>query len=248
TSFSDTGLTANTLYYYRVRATNSGGDSANSNAASAMTMAALPAAPATLAATAASASQINLTWADGSNNETGFKVERSLNNSTWALVMTVGANVTAFSDTGLTASTLYYYRVRATNSGGDSASSNTASATTPAGAAPSVHIGDIDYTKTVKGSSWNTTVTVLVHNVSHVKVTGATVAATWSNGTTTTCTTGTKGTCAMSLTGLSSTTASVSFSVTNVTLSGSVYAPGSNHDPDTGTAASNGTSVTITKP
>jgi hypothetical protein len=37
----------------------------------------IPAAPTNLTATAASSSQINLSWTDNSNNETGFKVERS---------------------------------------------------------------------------------------------------------------------------------------------------------------------------
>jgi Fibronectin type III domain len=94
----------------------------------------LPNAPTGLTATAVSSSQINLGWTDNATNETGFKIERCQNAgcSTFAQIATVGANVTTFSDTGLTASTSYTYRVRATNLGGDSAYSNTASATTQA--------------------------------------------------------------------------------------------------------------------
>ena len=44
----------------------------------------------------------------------------------------VGANTTSYSNTGLTASTSYSYRVAATNGAGTSGYSNTASATTQA--------------------------------------------------------------------------------------------------------------------
>src|SRR5205807_1277357 len=93
-----------------------------------------PAAPSGLTATAASSSQINLSWTDNSIDETGFKIERCQNTgcTNFAQVAQVGANVTTYGDTGLTASTTYGYQVRATNSSGDSAYSNTASATTQA--------------------------------------------------------------------------------------------------------------------
>src|SRR4029077_12506333 len=87
-------------------------------------------------ATAASSSQINLSWTDNSNNETGFKLEWSLNGSTWNQGATVGANVVTSTSSGLTKSTKYYYRARAYNSGGNSAYSNTASATTAPAATP----------------------------------------------------------------------------------------------------------------
>jgi hypothetical protein len=90
----------------------------------------VPGAPTGLVATAASSSAINVTWTDQSTNETGFKIERALGAGAFSQVATVGANVTSYANTGLTASTSYSYRVRATNSGGDSAYSNTASATT----------------------------------------------------------------------------------------------------------------------
>lgn len=90
-----------------------------------------PAAPTGLSATAAACNQINLSWTDNADNESGFKIERSLNGSTFSQLATVGANVTAYSDTTVAESTTYWYRVRATNSAGDSAYSNTASASTP---------------------------------------------------------------------------------------------------------------------
>jgi C1A family cysteine protease len=98
-----------------------------------------PAAPTNLAAAAVSHSQINLTWTDNATDETGFKIERCTGAgcSAFAQIDTVGANVTGYSNTGLAAATSYSYRVRATNGGGDSGYSNTATAVTaapPAGA------------------------------------------------------------------------------------------------------------------
>jgi subtilisin family serine protease len=105
-----------------------------------------PAAPSDLAAATASASQIDLTWVDGSDNEDGFKIERcqGAGCANFGQIATVGAGTTSYSNTGLSASTTYSYRVRAFNGGGNSDFSNTASATTadpppppPAPAAPS---------------------------------------------------------------------------------------------------------------
>jgi hypothetical protein len=91
-----------------------------------------PAAPSNLSATVASSSQINLSWQDNSNNETGFKVERKTGaGGTWNEIATVGTGVRTYQNTGLAANTTYYYRVRAYNSYGNSAYSNEAGATTP---------------------------------------------------------------------------------------------------------------------
>lgn len=144
TSFVSSGLTPSTLYCYRVRAYNSAGDSDYSNAASATTIASnpspsLPSAPGNLTATAVSTSQINLSWSDASSDETGFKIERaSAAAGPWTQVGTSGVNATSYSDSGLAAGTLYYYRVRASNAAGDSGYSNSAGTSTQAPPSPSV--------------------------------------------------------------------------------------------------------------
>lgn len=89
-----------------------------------------PAAPGALTATAFGANQINLTWTANSTNAGAFLIERSSNNVTFSLIDYVGADVTNYADTGLSAATTNYYRVRAKNTGGDSDYSNVASATT----------------------------------------------------------------------------------------------------------------------
>src|SRR5439155_8020185 len=79
-----------------------------------------------LTATAVSGSQINLAWQDLSSNEDGFRIERcaAAGCATFVEIATVGPNVTAYANTGLTAGTGYNYRVRAYNAVGNSGYSN----------------------------------------------------------------------------------------------------------------------------
>ena len=142
TSSSATGLTAGTTYYFRVRAYNASGSSANSSTASATTQVAAPTAPSVLTATMVSQTQINTAWTDNSSNETGFYLDRATDSGFGAnlVTSTLGANVTSSSATGLTAGTTYYFRVRAYNAGGSSANTATASATTQV-AAPTAPSG-----------------------------------------------------------------------------------------------------------
>ena len=131
TTFTFTGAFSSTVYYYRVRAYNAEGDSAYSNIAWLPAASVPPNAPSRLAAGSATTGSLTLTWADNSSNESGFKIERSTSASSgFAQIATVGADVTTYTNAGLSASTLYYYRVRAYNTVGDSAYSNTASGQT----------------------------------------------------------------------------------------------------------------------
>ena len=130
-SFSDTSAPVASTSFYRVSATNTAGASTPSNVASATTPDNPPAAPASLSASGVSPSQINLAWPDSSSNETGFKIERaSAAAGPWTQVAVTGASTTGWSNTGLSASTTWYYRVKASNAAGDSVPSPTASATT----------------------------------------------------------------------------------------------------------------------
>jgi titin len=134
TSFANTGLTASTVYSYRVIAFNSAGDSAPSTAVQAQTQAApvttsAPAAPSNLRITGGSSTSLTLAWNDNSTNETGFSVER-WNGYSWVVLGTVGANTTSVQNINLAPYSVYYYRIRAYNSAGYSAYSNTAGART----------------------------------------------------------------------------------------------------------------------
>jgi hypothetical protein len=127
--YSDTDLAESTTYYYRVCAFNSADNSSYSNEVNATTF---PAAPSSLSVSAASWTQIDPSWTDNSSGETGFKIERKTGaGGTYSHIATVGANLTSYSNTGLSASTTYYYRVRAYNSAGNSNYSSEANATTP---------------------------------------------------------------------------------------------------------------------
>ena len=88
-------------------------------------------APATLQATTESASSIRLTWSDRSRIETGYKIMRSADGTTFTSITITGVNAVSYTDDGLTAGTTYYYRVAAVNNDGISDFSATASTATP---------------------------------------------------------------------------------------------------------------------
>ena len=133
-AYSDMSLSPSTLYYYRVSAFNGAGSSSYATD-SATTDAPPPPpppplAPSGLTATALSDIAIQLDWNDNATTEDGFRLERSLDDQNWTQVADLPANTVTFIDSGLQASTLYYYRAVAYNDSGSSAYTATASATT----------------------------------------------------------------------------------------------------------------------
>ncbi len=79
-----------------------------------------PAAPSAVKAVANSYKQTTITWADNSNNETGFEVVRSTTlGGTYSPIGTTTG--TSFIDSNQTANTSYFYKVRAVGSYGQSA-------------------------------------------------------------------------------------------------------------------------------
>jgi len=111
-------------------------------------------APSGTNAVAVSWSQINLSWQDNSSNESGFEVHRSTSGPSGAftLLYSTAANVTSYSNGGLSGSTQYCYKVRASRTAGGKTSyssfSNTACATTPVSPLPAtpsaVHAAPFD--------------------------------------------------------------------------------------------------------
>jgi hypothetical protein len=127
TSWSDTGLPADTGFGYRVRAFNAAGVSLWSNGATATTLAFPPPAPQNLTATAITFQRIDLAWQPVDEADS-YEVQQSKDGATFTTISRPGT--TQLMIFGLESSTTYFFRVRAVNSGGPSPWSNIASATT----------------------------------------------------------------------------------------------------------------------
>ncbi len=93
----------------------------------------VPSAPTSLSATAASASGINLSWT-ASPTATSYTVYRSSTNSGFTTSIATGVTSASYADSGLSASTQYYYEVAGVNSSGEGPNSSSANATTNAAA------------------------------------------------------------------------------------------------------------------
>src|SRR5208283_1042166 len=127
-SYTNTGLTNGTPYYYVVTAVNSSGESIPCLQATAAPIApvTIPSAPTGLQATAGNA-QISLTW-NASSGATSYNVKRSTTNG--GPYTTIASPTAArYTNTGLTNGTPYYYVVTAVNSAGESNPSSQATAT-----------------------------------------------------------------------------------------------------------------------
>jgi hypothetical protein len=122
TVYTHNGLTAETSYDYRIRATNGEGASDYSNELSVTTLPPAPNAPSALSTGAIDTVSVELTWIDNADNESGFELERSDDSgASWTQAATPAADTTSLTDTSLDPATDYQYRLRAVNAGGVSA-------------------------------------------------------------------------------------------------------------------------------
>jgi hypothetical protein len=141
-SFADSGLAASTTYYYLAEAVDADGSSAASMQGSGTTLgatcSAVTNAPTGLTATAVSSSSIGLSWtaptppANCSVNSYTLYGGTTTNPTT---VIAAGVTGTSFTNSGLSASTTYYYIVKAVDAYGTSAGSTQASTQTLTGSA-----------------------------------------------------------------------------------------------------------------
>lgn len=116
-----------------------------------------PPTAATLTATAVSPTQINLSWTAATDNVgvTGYAIYR--NN---ALIATVAASASAYSDVTVTASSTYTYQVGARDGAGNEALSNVATATTPAPPPAALSVTVSAPSGTEEGETFRVTATI----------------------------------------------------------------------------------------
>jgi FtsP/CotA-like multicopper oxidase with cupredoxin domain len=106
-TYTDTTAVPNVAYSYTVRAITSAAAvlpvvvGEPSNLVTATVVMAAPGAP---TAVLNSATKVTVTWADNSNNETGFVVERSINGGTWTPLLLAGQAYSVKAGTTATAS------------------------------------------------------------------------------------------------------------------------------------------------
>jgi len=146
TTYTHTGLQANTIYYYRVVASNSSGESGYSTSASARTLLSTPVG---LTATGGQyETSISLSWSPVTG-ASGYDVYYGTSASSVTTLAGYSSGTT-YTHSGLKGGTTYYYRVVAYSSAaGDSDYSSTVSATTKL-SAPTITSVSKSYSSTIR--------------------------------------------------------------------------------------------------
>lgn len=119
-TYTVTGLTPLTTYTFRVAPYNEGGVNETATPTAAITTDAVPVTPAdptNFTATVLYSTAIQFDWADMDSNETGFRLDRSTNGSTWTTIAaSIAANTITYNWLSATANTAtYYFRIRSFN-------------------------------------------------------------------------------------------------------------------------------------
>ena len=126
TGYSDSSVTASTSYAYRVRARDAAGNlGPYSDTATTTTPAPPdlepPTKPGSLVADAAGSGRVELSWAAASDDRavTGYELERCKGAGCSDFAHLTDTTATGYSDSSVTASTSYAYRVRARDAAGN---------------------------------------------------------------------------------------------------------------------------------
>jgi uncharacterized repeat protein (TIGR02543 family) len=127
--YTDTGLSSNTRYYYKVSAYNDYGESSQSSYDYATTSGTAPSTPTSVSASAQSSSSITVSWGSVSGASSYYVYRATSYNGSYTQI--TSTSNTSYTDTGLSPNTTYYYKVSAWNSAyGEGPQSSWDSATT----------------------------------------------------------------------------------------------------------------------
>ncbi|MFT7506865.1 MAG: prepilin-type N-terminal cleavage/methylation domain-containing protein, partial [Acidimicrobiales bacterium] len=132
-NYTDTGLSNSTQYFYRITATDtSNNESGNSNTANAITIDTIPPSNPTDLAATGGITQVSLSWnANTESDLAEYTLFRRIGSSGSFSQIASGLTTSNYTDTGLSNSTQYFYRITATDtSNNESGNSNTANAIT----------------------------------------------------------------------------------------------------------------------
>ncbi|MGE5370728.1 MAG: stalk domain-containing protein [Solirubrobacterales bacterium] len=134
-TYTDSGLPRGQIFTYRVRACNGIGYSGYSNDC-VVNPSNVPDTPIQLQATNLGSS-IMLHWIDTALNESGFKIERKVDNGSYSEIAVLGANIEYYTDSALTQNGTHTYRICSYNGSGNSLYSTEASVTVSISSLPS---------------------------------------------------------------------------------------------------------------
>jgi fibronectin type 3 domain-containing protein len=181
TNYTDSnGLVNGQTFYYVVTASNSSGESGNSNQA-AVTPITIPSAPTNLAASGGDG-LVSLSW-NAASLASSYNVKRSTSAGGSYTTIATGVTATSYSDNTVTNGTQYFYVVTAVNSAGESGNSNEASATPLGPPAPPTNLSATGGNAQV-GLSWTASALATSYTVKRSTVTGGPYTTIVSNLTT----------------------------------------------------------------
>jgi hypothetical protein len=154
-----TGLTASTTYWFRAVVTDNASATANSNSVSVTTDApTIPSTPTNPSVFWRGNGSLTVNW-DAMLHATAYKLYRGTSSNGEGGSPVATPSAPPYTDTGLTNGTTYYYKIKATNAGGDSSASSEISGAPAANFAPNVLSSRLSACKTAaeaNSTAWQT--------------------------------------------------------------------------------------------